>query len=220
MTEKMRLRLIGLLVIVAIMAIIIPLLISKPQQQNSSVPYVIPSAGLSNDTQHNAAEVSADQAPVAQVEVYSLNTGNTSANDTAKAVNKKVTVSQAGPHVLITTPQVKSKVTAKNSIKRQPKHSSVRHRSMSVIASTLADPLATVKAWVVQVASFNKVRYAQQLAAKLRRHHFDAYYRNSSRDSVARVYVGPVIDYKVILKLQTQLKKRYHLHGLIKKYRI
>jgi cell division septation protein DedD len=96
-------------------------------------------------------------------------------------------------------------------------------KSVLVGNMILSNEMVHTKAWVLQLASFSSVNNAERLVAKLRQAGYDAYNKKSSLANgrvISRVFVGPEINRKKILRLQTKLKSRYKLMGLVRKFKI
>jgi len=77
-------------------------------------------------------------------------------------------------------------------------------------------------AWVIQLATFSQEKNAQNLLSKVRHEGYDAYSQTvlSNGKKLTKVFVGPTISYKGAQHAQTNLEKRYHLHGVIQNYRV
>lgn len=77
-------------------------------------------------------------------------------------------------------------------------------------------------AWVVQLGTFGNAANAQALITRLRRDGFDAYEREISQGAakLTQIFVGPEINKASIQKMLSDLKKRYQLEGVIKPYRV
>lgn len=87
---------------------------------------------------------------------------------------------------------------------------------------SLQSEMATIpEAWVVQVASFSDADLASHLQDVLRTMGLDAFsskVTNNQKVMVVRVFVGPFIDKVKAQQLQQQLESKIHLKGVIKKY--
>ncbi len=87
----------------------------------------------------------------------------------------------------------------------------------------MSNQILHTKAWVLQLASFSSLKNAESLVAKLRQSGYDAYDKKivlANGKVINRVFVGPEISRKKILRLQAKLKSQYKLMGLVRKFKI
>jgi len=82
--------------------------------------------------------------------------------------------------------------------------------------------LTTPEAWVVQLGTFREKRHADQLIKELREKGFDAYARpfDLRGEHLTRVYVGPEIRLNSANQLRKKLRRIFHLNGVVRKYQI
>ncbi len=88
---------------------------------------------------------------------------------------------------------------------------------------TLKTLLAAPQAWVVQLGTFSEKAHVVRLIKKLRKKGFDAYMRpfsNAEGKHLFRVYVGPEIRLDSVKELRKKLQKKFHLNGVVKKYKV
>jgi len=88
---------------------------------------------------------------------------------------------------------------------------------------SLKSLLTTPEAWVIKVGSFADKANADRLQEKLRHNGFDAYSRsiiNAQGKRLQRVYVGPEISLKKVKQLREKLQKTLHINGVVNKYKV
>ncbi|MDF1653721.1 MAG: SPOR domain-containing protein [Coxiellaceae bacterium] len=212
MSTQIKQRIIGGLVLLALLAIFLPLFFNNPH----------PSATLSNHApgvpqkpqvqlqlpqiaQAKPADVS--QQPEAQQQIAMTTAPQ---QPTAPAAKPAVQVAKVEPVAVVpVSPAAKAQrvVVAAKPVKpvKAAKH------------------LAPSKAWVVQLASFGSSENAARLVKKLRQSGYEAYSRhatNSHGKVIYKVYVGPEINRHRIESLQNQLSKHYRLKGMIRRYHV
>ncbi|MCH9644623.1 MAG: SPOR domain-containing protein [Gammaproteobacteria bacterium] len=210
MTNQMRQRLIGLLVIIAIFAIFLPILFHNPNPASQfKLPRSMPPLpGTSNKPTLELpakprAAISALTPQTAPVKSFKLTNAN--------LLPTKPTAAKLAP---IKPIKAKSVVHVRAKVKAaKPKA-----KATQPVTRLAAMP----EAWVVQIASFNDHKHAATLAGQLRKEGLEAYTRSAHLNGklIVRVFVGPKIQYKNIKLLQQRIKKRYHLNGLIVKYHV
>ncbi|MBW5802427.1 sporulation protein [Coxiella endosymbiont of Ornithodoros amblus] len=189
MEVKAKQRLIGTLVLLAIVAIFFPLLFRNPR----------PSTGLTMTTTIPPAPdkpiVQLQLPPSAPPPVETPLSPINALNSTPKPIIK--------PSLLPDVPASKPKKV-------------VKAKKIHSLESLLSK---TPTAWIIQVASFVHHGYAKHLLKQLRAKGFDAYLqKNREGEVITRVFIGPEINRDKINKIQKKLKQQTRLNGVIKKY--
>ena len=74
--------------------------------------------------------------------------------------------------------------------------------------------------WVLQVASFREQGNAEKLRDKLRKGGYKAYikFRLDVKPKMVRVFVGPVLERKVIDEIKVSISKKFQLNGVVVRY--
>lgn len=85
---------------------------------------------------------------------------------------------------------------------------------------TLPKESIKAQAWVIRMGSFGNPDNVKALVAKLRKKGFTAFSIPSAPKvgSVNKVYVGPELNKKMLIKLQPKLKRLFKEGGVIEKY--
>ncbi|MDF1795961.1 MAG: SPOR domain-containing protein [Coxiellaceae bacterium] len=220
MSTQIKQRIIGGLVLLALLAIFLPLFFNNPH----------PSATLSN----HAPGV--PQKPQVQLQLPQIAQAEPAAINQQPAAQQQVAMSEAPQQIAAVTAAAASTPAAKPAapiakpdivaavkpvVVAKPVPAAVK----AVVAATkpVKKHVAAGKAWVVQLASFGSSANAKRLVKKLRQSGYDAYSRhatNSHGKVIYKVYVGPEINRHRIENLQSQLSKHYRLKGMIRRYHV
>lgn len=233
MEIKIKQRLIGAVVILAVGAIFLPLLFHNPHPTTSlSMVTTVPKAPDKLEVQLQLSEPTMleEKATSKAIPIPSQSIATESKEKTipstsrsaevplsmvsseSLAKSKAVTISQTEVssiqqhefNVVEKTPEIKRKVAVKKF-----------HSSANLLL------FRTPKAWVIQVASFVNQDNAKRSLKQLQASGFDGYIRQSNEGKkVSRIFVGPLIDYAKIIKIQKELKQKLHLKGVIKRYQM
>ncbi len=232
MTNQMKQRIVGAVVIVAILAICVPIFFHETEKkwQVSSLEAKIPAEPtapgitLGPPKPELPAQLTAvDQVSEKQQAVSSLLSGDQQAAPIAPVASVESTASaNAKAPEQLSAVIVATKKTASPAVK--------------LVAQTKAMPKTVVKseqatavlldnppqAWVVQLASFSNKDNANRLIAQLRKSGFDAYLRNNSSGNkmLIRVFVGPEINANKAKTLQKKLQNKFKLQGVVRKYEV
>ncbi len=239
-------RLIGALVLIALLAIFLPLLFHHsrpsaeltlstkmpPKPQQPQVQLQLPVMAAKAESQKAIAQQQTKQQvakPLKLIKAVSATQTNKKNNKQSRSKqktlasmkNKKAEI-QSKQKTLVSMKSKKDQIqpkhktlVSKNKKDRKPKHKPSKQ--------ALSKALAVPEAWVVKLASFTDQKNALRLIKKLRQNAFDAYSRktlNAKGQAVYRVFVGPSIKQSNIEKIQKELKQRFHLTGVIKKYEV
>lgn len=209
MQTKTKQRIIGAIVLLAIVAIFLPVLFHNAR----------PSANLKLSTTTPPAPAK----PVVQLQLPAIKSSPAvpSAVNADQAAN---TQSQSAKEAAAQTPVVTQRILNTPPAPAPKKHSDVKVKRKAVQPTPSVAPSllqsAVPQAWVIQVASFSKQVNAARLVKKLRAQGLDVYTRHSQVDGlmITRVYVGPEINQNKIKKIQRQLRQQFQLKAVIKRY--
>lgn len=220
MQTKTKQRIIGAIVLLAVVAIFLPVLFHNAR----------PSANLKLSTTIPPAPAK----PVVQLQLPAIKSSPAvpSAVNADQAAN---TQSQSAKEAAAQTPVVTQRILNTPPAPAPKKHSDVKVKRKAVQPTPAAKPMvkaqvksvapsllqsAVPQAWVIQVASFSRQVNAARLVKKLRAQGLDVYTRHSQVDGlmITRVYVGPEINQNKIKKIQRQLRQQFQLKAVIKRY--
>ena len=236
METKNKQRIIGGIVLLAVLAIFLPLLFhnSRPSTQ-LKISGDIPKAPNTPDIQlqlplNNSNNDNQTGSTVSEGQ-FSNSESVKAAVQQTPAVTRKILNTAPLPARLVLTPntivekQVKNKSVrkiraAKISARHLRKHHPIVLEKRVASPASLSTALSVPTAWVIQVASFSDQQNADRLTKQLRAKGLDVYTRKSggSHTEVTRVYVGPEIDLNKAKKIQQKLQQKFKLNGVLKKY--
>ena len=237
MTNQMKQRIVGVVVIVAILAICLPIFFHQTEKawQSSSLSAKIPAEPVAPKIALGPPQptpmsqlVVANQVIEKKQAVNSLLIGHQQKTDAATTTEKAVlsqpvvavrTVNAAAP--------IKSKTAVVSSVNNKPVVAPVV-QAKAMARSQQGGQAAAVllenppQAWVVQLASFSNKDNANRLITQLRKSGFDAYLRSnaSGNKMLIRVFVGPEINVNKAKSLQKQLQNKFNLQGVVRKYKV
>jgi len=243
MDTKVKHRIIGLVVLIALIVIFLPMLIKK-EHYNDRMVIQAPSKpkvttkkfSMSNDTTPNVPVYPITKPSIATKSTVMSNrlltyrvksklfqaqakNGYQSKNGSIKSTPVLATQS------LIKTHRLKNKITtgySSQSILRTAKFINPRMIEQKKISYQHVKQITQLhaQAWVVQIGSFSSIKHAQKLVAKLKSKGFKAFnYRAFiNHNSVNRVYIGPVVYRKQAQTLKEKLKSIMKLKGIIVEY--
>lgn len=215
-------RIIGGLVLLALLAIFFPLFLNTPHPSAALVkrtpgPPDAPKVELSLPQVATAepypGTVDVAQSPATQLPAVPPSSNQTivaSTQPETVAAKPKAALSKQSPKVVMAEVKPKPKVMPRK--QHQP--------SLAAKVNNKYQQLLTAKAWVVQLASFSDAANAKRFVVKLRKAGYQAYKRSHSSGArvVHQVMVGPEISRQRAQQLQTQLQKHYHLNGMVRRY--
>lgn len=213
-------RIVGALVLVAILAIFLPWLFHHSQAVSPlRIPQEIPpqppepQVSLEMPKAINP-QMGAASAKVNTVPVATPVPATTAATNTPSWQNlAKEALSADLPVQFAVTSAVTKAVVAKND-------AIATESPVTNTASVVSEGVPT--AWVIQLATFSNQKNANELIQTLRAKGFDAYLRKThvAGKLQVRVYVGPNIRKAEIEKIQQQLQQQFHLKGVVAKYSV
>lgn len=244
MEKKTIQRIIGILVVIALIIILIPLLFSKndvsslqpttekappfPDQQNQQ-SQVAPSPAASNQTMVDEHVVTAENSAAVEPAIAP-------AQPTAPATPVAIettTLPDTVPAQSAVNTVVETK--APEAILSAEEKPTIDHpeQQTEVAAAPAKQPVATPKtkapnyeqyrktAWVVQLGSFNNKDNARKLTDKLRAAGYKAFTRevSNSKHGTIRVYVGPEFKRVVAIELSAKIQREMNLHNFVVKYK-
>ena len=93
-------------------------------------------------------------------------------------------------------------------------------QSLEELKDKKVDAQSLPVSWVLQVASFREQGNAEKLRDKLRKGGYKAYikFRPDVEPKMVRVFVGPVLERKVIDKIKVSISKKFQLDGVVVRY--
>ncbi len=235
MKVQMKQRIIGGIVLLAILAIFLPVMFhssrsSRTLQMSLKMPRQpqSPQVTLQLPSQRQVLTES-QQAGVTATDMASKTKNQLIANSEnhAKTLVSAIPQKSAAKEKPVTTPKtsllvkpVASELSApkKNSPpkKKLRKEKKLRH-SKKYWQRSITVP----KAWVVQLGTFGNSANAKRLILRLRKKGFDAYIRKSKGSNgkfYTKVFVGPELLKKRILRVKQRLQSDVHINGLVRPY--
>ena len=91
--------------------------------------------------------------------------------------------------------------------------------------SSISEPIGlsddgTVNSWVLQVASFLHSKNAENFRDSLEGENYDAYIRavNTSKGKRYRVYVGPKLDKRALVKIKNKIEEKFNTETRLLKF--
>ncbi|MCB1827347.1 MAG: SPOR domain-containing protein [Coxiellaceae bacterium] len=223
MQAKTKQRLVGLFILLAIIAIFLPLIFhnSHPTTQFASV--AIPKKpkveviALNDNKQSDDPKVSTEIPPKPE-------------NLPAPAITEPKPEPVVAVKAPVKEPMHKSVIIHKQThhakkkmhIKKLSHYQSDQARTRSE-QKGLKKFIAQPNAWAVQLGTFGDKANAHRLIQQLRKKGFDAYARsvkNANGHRLLRVYVGPEIKKESAIQLKEKLEANFHLKGMVRKYKI
>ena len=234
MNLQVKQRIIGGLVLLAIIAIFVPILFhSSHPTTDLTLSTEIPLAPaepqialpLPKLSQSNTQNTERDFYP--ETEHKKENTADalssTELSDSNNANKQKVNFpthpEPLAEHAKIPTKQMHQH--AQRQVQQKIIHKSLTDKSIT--KSNSHHSLTASQAWVIQLATLSNKANAIRLVQNLRHQGFDTYMRiikNSKGIQLTRVYVGPEIRLETIRRIQKKLQSQFHLNGLIRKYKV
>ena len=207
MQIKTKQRLVGLLILLATLAIFLPLLFhnSHPAAETQSFVGIPPKPSV-NYIQ-NTQQRGQVQLPLAPTSTLLANSVSSSGLQARNGVGKAEaeTLAKAGP------------------VAREKYFLPKRKVPVQSKQNDAVYFIEAPKAWCVKLGTFHNVENANNLIAKLRKQGFDAYTRpilNEKRERLLQVYVGPEIKKENAEQLKDKLEVSLHIKGLVCKYKI
>ncbi len=219
-TNKMKQRVVGGLVLLGLIAVFLPLLFNDPQPANNpalelvqEIPKVPPLPQVQLQLSEPAPDTVVAQAVAENTPVLK------SSSSTTPIVASPSSPPKATPGMTPATPPMGLPVVAGVATVTTPAPSA------AVPAAVLQPKLFSVNtpdAWTVQLGSFVSSAGAQDLIRRLRARGFDAYLRSGlvNGKTVFRVFVGPEIDQQKVQAVQKKLEREFKLSGVVKKYTV
>ena len=234
MEIKIKQRLIGTVVILAVGAIFLPLLFYNPHPATSlSMVTTVPKAPDKPEVQlqlsqsstiEETAPTEAITIPLESIVTESKKKSNPSTSHPVLGpVSTISSGSQAKSNVAATTSQTLVLSIQSQEFDVPGKPPKIKKKIVAKKPPSSANLLLskTPKAWIIQVASFVNQNNAKRLFKKLQMSGFDIYIRQSNEGKIVhRIFIGPIIDYTKIIQIQKELKQKLHLNGVIERYQM
>jgi DedD protein len=217
-TTQLKQRLVGGVVLLALLAIFLPIFFSQPhptaermalpaEPSRPVVELKLPKLVEHADTRATKPMAYAHDDPIGEVIA-------------AKATANAVPAAEAMAPVTMAKAQDK----AQSSTKNLPAAKTKAKPELAVVASKPPAVVVVPKvqgAWVVQVATFSRSDYAKALVKRLRKAGLEAYTRVQVRRDgrrLTQVFVGPVVDKARLDQLKIRLNTDFKLKGLVRRY--
>lgn len=212
--KQLRQRLIGALVLMALLAIIVPFFLGDQPGTSAEdiasippAPEQIPGADLPID--EGAPEAPVDEVTADTVIDAATPPATTPVPDSAAMAAPVPTATPAQPPVSKPTPEISRPAPTATAPARAPAASS---------SGATRNPVkAPVSAWVVQLGSFSSERNAWALRDKLRNKGYHAFVERVSEGSkmVIRVRIGPELQRAKAEAVQQKLEKEMKIKGIV-----
>ena len=208
MNTKTKQRCVGLLILLAILAIFLPLLF------HNAHPSVETSVSVDIPAKPSVIQAVAPQ-PLMLSQANAIALPQT--NPVNEVLVKKPIIQANRP---IKTIAAKSPNPLSHNAHPLPAPSlSLKPAVQSMLGGLSSQPMA----WVVQLGTFRHESNAQRLIAKLRGKGFDAYFRpliDAKGHRFLRVFVGPEIRKASAKQLCEKLSAAFHLRGVVRQYQV
>jgi DedD protein len=189
--ERLKQRMLGGAVLVALVVIFVPMLIEEPVEQNDQSTHSIPIQPQSSQNQPVASAISE--------------------KPKQKTIVKAPSTQAETPPVAKPEPVAKTKPVAskKNVKKNQPKK-----------PVTVDKPRPSPSAWMIQVASLTNEKNAKKLVQRLRKAELPAQMMSVKLNGKRhyRVRVGPEVDHRLAEKMLAKIKREFKLNPELMRY--
>ena len=216
MEKKHSRRIVGALVIVALVIILMPIMYNKDDQtiRTSAKSYAtFPTADVNEPVQDVAMTAESQPAPVSAAPVLAENTAPTVAPSQPE-------------HAPTVAPKVVAAANISDVFEKSIKHEvdTIFHPQKSKISvakvqQPLNNTLASNHAFVVQLGSFKHKFNATRLTDHLRAKGFKAFTVHMAKNDQTRVYVGPELQKLSAKQLAHNLEKDFRIHGVVLLYK-
>lgn len=249
MDQKKTQRIIGIVIVIALVIILFPVLFSKNEPKSTVTTVKAPpfpdqtssQLDVAENTQPSQDEVIIDQPTPVSAEdgaVPSIQPEN-SADITATEINVEPSPqnseTQNKPKELSANTKLSEPVTAKPTSnvavldQLVDKATQEQTKQTKKMVTAKAKPHASKHeaaklseiAWAVQMGSFRDKDNARRLVNKLRSAGYQAFTRevNAKYGSQMRVYVGPEYKHVAAVKLSSELQENMNIHGIVIAYK-
>lgn len=248
MDNKRTQRIIGIVVVIALVIILYPLFFGKSEKPAKTIAQNAPpfpeqtitadNKASDNDIAPQTADMQGDADVTQSMATPKIEAQNTAeiTPEIADEVNKKLDAEVNKPQVIeqpATLPAVPSKVqqtTAQSANsaaqKTTPaKVATVAHKTLSpkvksLHAKATSTDLSQLKktAWVVQMGSFRDKDNARHLADKLRAAGFKAF-MHEAKSGATRVFIGPEFKQTAAIKLSSKVEHDTKMRGIVVLYK-
>ena len=225
MDDQVKQRVVGGLVIVAILAIFLPILLHKPTRKTGAAA-TPPVAAVTEELKLQPQTDTALLAQNTAEELSSATTLHPVVMSPVPAAAPVVAVVETPP--VAVAPKAHPIATHHTRHAARPTKHLTHHKAAplrthrkkhhAVDQHILASASHPPKAWVLQLATFANAPHAKRLAAKLRHHGFDAFTRKHGH--FTSVSVGPEIHRQKLVTLRARLSKKFHLTGIVRRYAV
>lgn len=233
MEKKIKHRILGSLVVIALVIILLPLL--QRERDLPSEKVTVKAPPFPNQTMQVA---NALDEPKSEIN-HQPNTHNTQADnqphtDDLMSVSRPSVINSQEPVETKQVAQIASKSTKTkkqlgvelaNSVKvnKNIKHNSIKILSVSAKTNFDKNGLINLKnhAWVIQIGSFKNKTNAIRLVNQLRENGYHAFIQqvNTISGDSTRVFIGPEYKQTSARALASRLENDLHIHGMIISYK-
>lgn len=227
MEAQLKQRIVGAIVIACVLAIFLPVLLHKPKPAiTQTMSMTIPKPEPVSQMSMQLAKRSSEPQAVANVEPVQATAAHSQEGEDLPATSKTIVIphaQQVKPKSQPIAHKAKKKAVVAHHVHDQYNaHKSAVQRHKQINTKILDAAVATPQAWVVQLASFADTKNARNLVGRLRKAGFEAYLRTSHTPgrSITRVFVGPEIKQHDIQHIKSRLSKKFHLHGVVRRYHV
>jgi len=201
MEQKLKERLVGAAVLVAVAVIFIPIIFTDTQETEVILGSNIPEKPETNFSSRIVPVIESDDEP------------SSTPNDLENVESGK---SQKSDNLIIEQKVVAEKVLSASENKAEKQAMEQKEATTEVEGSTTVG----LSAWIVQLGSFTDEENAQSLNKKLRKAGYPSFVEPIKKDGKIsyRVRVGPEIKRSEALKVLKNLKEKMKLDGIVVSY--
>lgn len=235
MQVKTKQRIIGLLVLLAILAIFLPLLFHNSDPSTHAESIAIPAKpNVAFESPKTEIVLQKPEAPSSVAVAEKSEPVTQAAQPTPAALTSAPPQAASTPPPPTTAPttEIPTPPAAESASTPQqpiaavaPSPANLQQHKAQVISQQkgLSKFMAEPNAWCVQLGTFSDIAHANALLELLRKKGFDAYTRpivNVKGSHLLRVYVGPEVRQESALQLRDKLEASVHMKGIVQKYEI
>lgn len=237
MDNKRTQRIIGLVVVIALVIILFPVLFGKNDSHVKSLAKNTSEQPVAETAENNAMDISneiaippaeTDTAQTSDADIATQPTTADITSELADEVNKNVeaeaskvqTITQPlqAPSLPAATPPAQNTSNVVSVL--NTKHEPVTPKVKNVRAKANATDLTKLKksAWVVQMGSFRDKANARHLADKLRSAGYKAF-MHEAKSGATRVFIGPEFKQTSAMKLSSDVERDTKMRGIVVIYK-
>ena len=222
MNMRTKYRILGVVVMVAVVAIVLPRL----WEEASGTPDMKLSFAIPKQKTNDTATIQLPKQPEAPTASKGDFTIVGSDHDSANS-NDPANSNDSANKIAATTDkpkQVASKAAAQITTSKQPvvKDATVVTPAAKPAKAHELFAQKVPDAWVIQLGTFANAANVKALIAKLRKDGLAAYQRKAvvGNRQLIQVFVGPEIEKTKLQPLLNELKNKFNLHGVVRRYKV